>query len=140
MSDLPEIRFTGQEPEKATPGSAGYDLRAAKAVVVPARGRVLVPTGLRVAIAGNSYYFEIRSRSGLSLKHGIEVGAGIIDSDYRGEIGVVLHNHSDVDFAIAVNDRIAQMILHRNLAAKFVAVETLDETQRGTGGFGSTGV
>lgn len=79
-------------------------------------------------------------RSGLALKHAIDVGAGVIDADYRGPVGVILFNHSDVDFEVKAGDRIAQMILEKIVTPEVIEVEDLDSTLRGEGGFGSTGV
>jgi dUTP pyrophosphatase len=125
-------------PVRATPGSAGYDLFAANRMVIPARGRGLVPTGLVIKIPEN-YYGRIAPRSGLALKNGIDVGAGVIDSDYRGSVGVVLFNHSDVNFHIDAGDRIAQLIIEHIATPPVQEVDSLDDTERGTGGFGSTG-
>ena len=105
---------------------------------MPNRGQVLVSTGLAFAIpTGN--YGRIAPRSGLAVKNSINVGAGVIDSDYRGEVRVLLFNHGDVDFVISEGDRIAQLIIEKYTPTELVEVETLGETQRGEGGFGSTG-
>lgn len=96
-------------------------------------------TGLAFAIpVGN--YGRIAPRSGLAAKHSIDVGAGVIDADYRGEVRVLLFNHSDIDFAINEGDRIAQMIIEKYTLTDLVEVQELDDTVRGAGGFGSTGV
>jgi dUTP pyrophosphatase len=94
---------------------------------------------LSIAIPENTYA-RIAPRSGLAWKHFIDVGAGVIDYDYRGAVGVVLFNHSDVDFAVKVGDRVAQMVLERISMAGVVEVQELSATARGAGGFGSTGV
>jgi dUTP pyrophosphatase len=128
-------------PTKGSAGSAGYDLYAYGTYTVPAWGRCLVKTGLRFGFRPN-LYARVAPRSGLSLKHGIEVGAGVIDSDYRGEVGVVLYNFSDNPFLVNNGDRIAQVILecHANVPMKKVSsVTDLFGNDRG-GGFGSTGV
>ncbi|KAM0951606.1 putative dUTP diphosphatase [Dioscorea sansibarensis] len=126
-------------PSRASPLSAGYDLSSAVETKVPARGKALVPTDISIAIPDGTYA-RIAPRSGLTWKHAIDVGAGVIDADYRGPVGVILFNHSDVDFTVKPGDRIAQMIIERILTPKVLEVEDLDATARGAGGFGSTGV
>ncbi|XP_064981155.1 deoxyuridine 5'-triphosphate nucleotidohydrolase-like isoform X1 [Musa acuminata AAA Group] len=126
-------------PSRASPLSAGYDLSSAAGVLVPARGKALVPTDLSIAIPADTYA-RIAPRSGLAWKHSIDVGAGVIDADYRGPIGVILFNHSDVDFEVKPGDRIAQVIIERIMTPEVVEVLDLDSTVRGDGGFGSTGV
>lgn len=103
-------------PKRASAGSAGYDLASAEDCTVPARGRLLVSTGLVVKIPGGCYG-RVAPRSGLALKHGIDVGAGVIDNDYTGVLGVVLFNHNDAPFEIKWGDRIAQLILEVNMHA-----------------------
>jgi dUTP pyrophosphatase len=107
--------------------------------VIPARGKGLVKTDLSIAIPKDTYA-RVAPRSGLAWKHFIDVGAGVVDSDYRGNVGVILFNHSDVDFEIKHGDRVAQLILERIATPEVVEVEDLDDTARGAGGFGSTGV
>ena len=125
-----------------TPGSAGMDLHAAltEAIVVHPRARAKVPTGLSVAIP-HGYEGQVRPRSGLAAKHGVTVvnTPGTVDSDYRGEIAVVLVNLGTEPVTIAPLDRIAQMVFARHEIAILVEVSDLDETQRGAGGYGSTG-
>ena len=126
-------------PVLGSVNAAGYDLHALEGTVVPGRGKVLVSTGLSFAIpVGN--YGRIAPRSGLAAKHSIDVGAGVIDADYRGEVKVLLFNFSDNDFSINPGDRIAQMIIEKYTPTELVEVEELDSTERGAGGFGSTGV
>ena len=126
-------------PVLGSANAAGYDLHANEEKVVPARGKALIGTGLAFAIpTGN--YGRIAPRSGLAAKNSIHVGAGVIDSDYRGEVKVLLFNHSDVEFAINEGDRIAQMIIEKYTMTQLQEVEELSETARGEGGFGSTGV
>jgi dUTP pyrophosphatase len=98
-----------------------------------------VKTDLSIAIPENTYA-RIAPRSGLALKHSIDVGAGVIDYDYRGPVGVILFNHSDTDFTINRGDRVAQLILERISMASVAEVQELSETVRGAGGFGSSGV
>ncbi|XP_059453619.1 deoxyuridine 5'-triphosphate nucleotidohydrolase isoform X2 [Corylus avellana] len=126
-------------PSRASPLSAGYDLSSATETKVPARGKALVPTDLSIAIPEGTYA-RIAPRSGLAWKHSIDVGAGVIDADYRGPVGVILFNHSDVDFEVKAGDRIAQLIIEKIMTPDVMAVEDLDSTVRGEGGFGSTGV
>ncbi|KAK4257072.1 hypothetical protein QN277_006709 [Acacia crassicarpa] len=126
-------------PSRASALSAGYDLSSAVETKVPARGKALVATDLSIAIPEGTYA-RIAPRSGLAWKHSIDVGAGVIDADYRGPIGVILFNHSDADFEVKVGDRIAQLIIERIVTPEVEEVEDLDSTARGEGGFGSTGV
>ncbi len=131
-------------PAYETTGSAGMDLRAAVADDAPLTlepgARALVPTGLKIALE-QGYEAQVRPRSGLALKHGLTClnSPGTIDSDYRGEVGVILINHGEEPFVIRRGERIAQMVVARHEQAEVVQVETLDETVRGSGGFGSTG-
>ena len=130
-------------PEYATTQSAGMDLRANidESIVLHPMERRLVPTGLFMALPVG-YEAQIRPRSGLALKHGITVlnTPGTIDADYRGEIMVLLINFSQNDFVINDGERIAQMVIAKHENADFIEVETLDDTERGTGGYGHTGV
>lgn len=127
-------------PAYATAGAAGMDVLSAESVTIRPGQRHAVATGLAVAIPEN-YEIQVRPRSGLAFKHGITVPntPGTIDSDYRGELKVILINHGPDDFAIARGDRIAQLVLAPVTQAKWEEVEELDETNRGEGGFGSTG-
>lgn len=130
-------------PEYATALSAGVDLRANldNPVVLAPLGRALIPTGLYMALP-EGWEAQVRPRSGLALKKGVTVlnTPGTIDADYRGEIGVILVNLSDTEFVVNDGERIAQMVFNEHGKADFVKVETLDETVRGAGGFGHTGV
>lgn len=130
-------------PAYATPDSAGMDLRASidAPVELQPLQRRLIPTGLRIALPAG-YEAQIRPRSGLALKHGITVlnSPGTIDSDYRGEVGVLLCNLSDTPFTVNPGERIAQMVVARYEQAVFVPVDTLDTTARGEGGYGHTGI
>jgi dUTP pyrophosphatase len=108
-------------------------------VVVPAHGRAVVRTGLSIAIPENTYA-RIAPRSGLAVKKFLDTGAGVVDYDYRGEVGVVLFNHGEEDFEVKVGDRIAQLILERISMADCVETDELFDTERGSAGFGSTGV
>lgn len=133
--------FEGLElPAYATDGAAGMDVLAAEDVTLAPGGRHAVATGLAVAIP-HGFEIQVRPRSGLALKHGITVPntPGTIDSDYRGELKVILINHGEADFAIRRGDRIAQLVLAPVTRAAWLKVDELDETERGEGGFGSTG-
>ena len=131
-------------PSYETSGAAGADLRAnfpdRGAVTLEPGARVLVPTGLRLAVPAG-FEVQIRPRSGLALKHGITLpnSPGTIDSDYRGPLGIIVMNAGSETFEISHGMRIAQMVLAPVVQAEFDLVETLDETARGEGGFGSTG-
>lgn len=127
-------------PSYATSGAAGMDLLAAKAMTVPPGGRALVPTGLCIALP-EGFEMQVRPRSGLALKHGITLpnAPGTVDEDYRGEVGVILLNTGSEPFEIARGDRIAQAVFAPVTKAEWEEVVVLPETQRGTGGFGSTG-
>ncbi len=131
-------------PAYATDGSAAVDLRAAVAesVTIPAGGRALIPTGIAIAPERRDVVAVVAARSGLAVKKGICLsnGIGVIDADYRGEISVGLSNTSAEDFTVDPGDRIAQLLFLPVLTAAFTAVDALDETTRGAGGFGSTGV
>lgn len=130
-------------PEYATPQSAGLDLRAnlGEPITLAPMERVLVPTGLYIALP-EGYEAQVRPRSGLALKHGITVlnTPGTVDADYRGELRVILVNLSNDPFVINDGERIAQMVVSKHEQVMWQPVESLDETERGAGGFGHTGV
>jgi dUTP pyrophosphatase len=133
--------FEGLElPAYATEGAAGMDVLAAEDVTLAPGARHAVATGLAVAIP-HGYEIQVRPRSGLALKHGVTVPntPGTIDSDYRGELKVILINHGSDAFEIRRGDRIAQLVLAPVTQASWLKVDELDETARGEGGFGSTG-
>lgn len=129
-------------PEYATPYSAGVDLRAniEQPITLKPLKRVLVPTGLYLELP-KGYEAQIRPRSGLAFKHGLTVlnSPGTIDADYRGEIRVILVNLSDVEFVINDGERICQMVIAAHAQVEWNLVDTIDETERGAGGFGHTG-
>jgi dUTP pyrophosphatase len=131
-----------QLPTYATEQSAGMDLTAAleEAVEIEPGDRLLIPTGLSIALP-KGYEAQVRPRSGLALKHGITVlnTPGTIDADYRGEIGVILINHGKEPFTVERGMRIAQMVIERHAIVEWDVAENLEETDRGAGGFGSTG-
>lgn len=147
MTDHPALRIEilREDPTLALPayaqaGDAGLDLAAAASVTLPPGGRQLVPTGLRVAIP-EGYAGLVLPRSGLALRSGVTVlnAPGLIDSGYRGEIGVLLVNHGGLAVTIARGERIAQLVIQAVARAAFVEVRELPSSARGAGGFGSTG-
>lgn len=149
MSTPPTVRIRildhGRDlglPTRATPGSAGYDLKAAvvETTTLPPGERALVPCGFCLALPPG-WEVQVRPRSGLAIRHGITLinSPGTIDSDYRGEVSVPLVNHGREAFTIRRGERIAQMIFARYEAPELVVVPDLDPTVRGVGGFGSTG-
>lgn len=144
VPDLPVFRLDhGRDlplPAYATEGSAGMDLCAAVDVTLAPGARALVPTGLAMAVPPG-FEGQVRPRSGLALRYGVTVlnAPGTIDADYRGEVGVILINHSQSEVRLARGDRIAQLVIAPVIQTKPIAVLNLDDTARGTGGFGSTG-
>jgi dUTP pyrophosphatase len=142
MSDFPVLIVCDDEfaPTYANPGDAGADLRSRVDGVVPARGRATFPTGIAIALP-DGYVALVHPRSGLAAKHGVTVmnAPGTVDAAYRGEVAVILYNSSDVEFEVKRGDRIAQVVFQKFETAKFVRVEELPDSHRGTGGFGSSG-
>lgn len=131
-------------PSYSTDGSAGMDVRSAINIVVPAHNRVLIPTDLYVGLP-EGYEMQVRPRSGLALKHGITVlnTPGTVDANYRGNIGVILMNHSNEDFKVEIGDRIAQIIVAKYETVEWNEVhnkEMLGITNRGASGFGDSGI
>ena len=130
-------------PAYATPGAAGLDLLAAieQDIVLAPRARAAIPTGIAIALPGG-LEAQVRPRSGLALKHGITVlnAPGTIDSDYRGEVAAILINHGEVEFRITRGMKIAQLVIARHERIEWDENSLLDETARGAGGFGSTGL
>ncbi len=133
-----KVEGTGALPSYATDGSAGADLRAAAAVVLQPGAQTTVATGVRLSIPAG-HVGLIWPRSGLAVRHGIDTLAGVIDSDYRGEVMVVLVNHGTEPVSIAPGDRVAQVLFQKVERARLVAADVLDATGRDAGGFGSTG-
>ena len=143
MKKLRIVNTSNNElPTYATKGSAGMDLRAnlQEDVVIAPGERKLISTGLKISLPVG-YEAQIRPRSGLALKKGVTVlnSPGTVDSDYIGDIGVILINHGEESLTISNGDRIAQMVIAKHETVEFEHVESLDETERGAGGFGSTG-
>lgn len=139
-------------PQRQTIGSAGYDIYSAADYVVLAGQKAIISTGIAIElpkcpIAGHIYCFQIMSRSGLSVKYSIEKGAGLIDADYTGEIKIILYNHSQPTpcepekgaYRIAAGDRVAQGVIVAVAVPEVVAITDITQSNRGTGGFGSTG-
>ena len=143
MIEIPVV-FTGKGelPEHATPLSAGMDLRAhiEQSITLKSLARKIIPTGLSLALP-KGYEAQVRPRSGLAAKHGITVlnAPGTIDADYRGDIGVILVNLSQEPFTIVPQDRIAQLVVAQYSTFKWKPISSLPESERGSGGFGSTG-
>ena len=140
------LRFKKVHPDAVLPAyahnsDAGMDLRSVADLVIAPGKRALVPTGLVMLLPPN-YEAQVRPRSGLALKHGVTVlnTPGTIDSGYRGEVGVILANFGDADFTVNKGDKIAQMVIAPVTQPEIVETDTVDETDRGAGGFGSTGV
>ena len=135
-------KSTNDLPAYATAGAAGLDIRAnlTESIVLKPFERRLIPTGLFLEIP-DGYEVQVRPRSGLAFKHGITVlnSPGTIDADYRGEVGVLLINLSQEDFEITHGERVAQIVVAPYVQANWIASEALSETDRGEGGFGSTG-
>jgi dUTP pyrophosphatase len=125
-------------PTRTSPGSVGYDLYSMEEIVVPPLERAFISTGVCASLP-HGVYGRIAPRSGLTLKHGIQTGAGIIDPDFTGELKVILFNHGSEPFVIKKGNRIAQMILERCETPIIEEVDELVETQRGSRGFGSSG-
>ncbi|RVY25743.1 dUTP diphosphatase [Helicobacter pylori] len=128
-------------PEYQTEGSSGFDLHAVEEVMIKPHSVGLVRIGICLSLEVG-YELQVRTRSGLALNHQVMVlnSPGTVDNDYRGEIKVILANLSDKDFKVQIGDRIAQGVVQKTYKAEFIECERLDETSRGSGGFGSTGV
>ncbi|XP_068619732.1 deoxyuridine 5'-triphosphate nucleotidohydrolase [Battus philenor] len=142
-SDQVILKFTrlsehAYPPVKGSEKAAGFDLKSAYDYTVPARGKELIKTDLQIELP-HGCYGRVAPRSGLALKNFIDVGAGVIDEDYRGNVGVVIFNHSNEDFIVKKGDRIAQLICEKIYYPVLQEVTSLTETKRSDGGFGSTG-
>ena len=136
---IKNLKKSAAIPKRVMEGAVGYDLASAEETVVPAKGKAVVKTGISIATP-EGCYGRIAPRSGLAIKKYIDVGTGVIDSDYRGEVGVVLFNHSDEDFEVKQGDRIAQLILKKVATPQVKETADLPSTVRGSQGFGSTGL
>lgn len=139
----PKMQFFATHPDAKLPtknhkDDSGWDLYAVEETTVPSKGRTVVPVGLKLAYLEPGYWIRISPRSGLAFKNGITVHPGVIDTGYRGDLGVLLYNHSDTDYIVRPGDRIAQIILHFNIDIEAGWGE-VQETERGDKGFGSSG-
>jgi len=140
---IPKLRFAklsehATVPSRGSELSAGFDLYSAYDYVVPAHGKVCALTDIQIAVP-EGCYGRVAPRSGLAVKKFIDVGAGVVDFDYRGNVGVVMFNFGEEDFKVEKGDRIAQLICEKIYYPQLEECKTLDETERGAGGFGSTG-
>ncbi|GFQ86852.1 deoxyuridine 5'-triphosphate nucleotidohydrolase [Trichonephila clavata] len=135
---IAKLSSNAKIPTKGSKLAAGYDLYSAYDYVVPAQGKVLAMTDIQVQVP-SGHYGRVAPRSGLAVKNFIDVGAGVVDEDYRGNLGVVLFNFGSEPFKVVKGDRIAQFICEKISYPELEEVENLDDTERGKGGFGSTG-
>jgi len=133
-----KLSSDAQLPTRGSDGAAGYDLQSIESCVILPGKRAVVATGISLELP-HGVYGRIAPRSGLAVKHGIQVGAGVVDSDYRGEVKVVLFNHDSNPYLIKSGYRIAQLILERCETPEVEEIFDTSDTQRGEGGFGSTG-
>jgi dUTP pyrophosphatase len=139
MIKIKKINDLARIPVRANPTDAGADLYSTESLIIPPLSRALVKTGLIIEIPEN-YYGRIAPRSGLAFKNGIDVMAGVIDSGYRNEVGVILYNTDQFKgFEVKIGDRIAQLIIEAHYNFKLEETSELSDTERGSGGFGSTG-
>lgn len=137
-----KVKLLGKDSKVPTRGSlhaAGYDLYSTVDCVIPKHGQSTIPIGISISIP-HGHFLRVSPRSGLAIKHGIDVGAGIIDSDFRGEINVILFNHGNTDFEITKGMRCAQIIFQEIKTPQITLVDEHCTTERGTSGFGSTGL
>lgn len=143
MLNVKKLRPTALLPRRATAGSAGYDLFACleEALIIPAGETRMVPTGIAIDVGSPELAAFIFARSGIAVKHGVAPAncVGVVDSDYRGEVMVGLHNHSSKDYTIQPEERVAQLVLMPVALPPVQECEELSDTCRGSGGFGSTG-
>lgn len=143
MLNVKRLRPAALLPKRATAGSAGYDLFACleEALVIPAGETRMVPTGIAIDVGSPELAAFIFARSGIAVKHGVAPAncVGVVDSDYRGEVMVALHNHSSKDYTIQPEERVAQLVLMPVALPQVQECEELSDTGRGAGGFGSTG-
>ena len=133
------LNANARAPSRQSALAAGYDLYSAENVTIPAYDRNRVGTGVAVALPHGTYG-RIAARSSLAYLAGVDVGGGVIDADYRGEVAVIIFNHGGVSFDVKVGDRIAQLLIEPILTPDVLVVDSLTETARGAGGFGSTGL
>ena len=138
MLKIQKLIPEAQIPSRATTGSVGYDLYSTGDYIIPPNSRAVISTGVAIKLPPQTYG-RIAPRSGLTVKHGLTIGAGVIDKDYTGELKVILFNHDQKAFMVRPGYRIAQLILERCETPNVEVVEDLEETERGDEGFGSTG-
>jgi len=136
---IKKLTYDAIIPTRGSGGAVGYDLYSTDEVVIPPTHRALIGTGVAIVLPPD-VYGRVAPRSGLAVKHGIQVGAGVVDPDYTGEVKVVLFNHGDKDFEVKRGERIAQLVLERCETPDVEEIGLLEETERGAGGFGSTGI
>lgn len=139
----PSMKFEKTHPDAVLPkknfaSDSGWDLFAVEDTTIPAKNRAVVPVGLKLAYLENGYWLSVESRSGLSFKHGILAHPGVIDQNYRGDLGVLLYNHGNEDYNAKKGDRVAQLVLHYNINLN-VDWGVVQSTDRGEKGFGSSG-
>ena len=151
LNDLcltPEIRFKQTHPNAVLPmsnnqdvtlGDSGYDLTAVQDACIPSKGSAVVPVGLTLAYIDPGYWFRIEPRSGLGFKHSLQPHLGVIDNEYRGDLGVKLYNFNDKDYEVHMGDRIAQLVVYRLFKPIVKWADQVEETSRGDKGFGSSG-
>lgn len=125
-------------PKKNFPSDAGWDVFAVENTIIPARGTGIVPVGLKLAYLEPGYWIQVSSRSGLSFKNSVLAHPGVVDQNYRGDMGILLYNHSSADYQVNAGDRIAQLTLHYNVQMN-VEWGQVQSTDRGESGFGSSG-
>jgi len=135
---IKKLTYDAIIPTRGSGGAVGYDLYSTDEVVIPPTHRALIGTGVAIVLPPG-VYGRVAPRSGLAVKHGIQVGAGVVDPDYTGEVKVVLFNHGDKDFEVKRGERIAQLVLERCETPDVEEIGLLEETERGAGGFGSIG-
>uniref|UniRef100_A0A6C0LKD0 dUTP diphosphatase n=1 Tax=viral metagenome TaxID=1070528 RepID=A0A6C0LKD0_9ZZZZ len=133
-----KLSETATIPTRGSETAAGWDLYASQECIVPARGKAIISTEIAIAVP-IGYYGRVAPRSGMAWKKHTDIGAGVIDSDYRGPIGVVMFNHSEEDLKITIGDRVAQLVIEQISMAPLTQVNSLDDTERGEKGYGSTG-
>ena len=135
----PDAVLPKRNHEQTLTGDSGYDVTAIEETMIPARGAAIVPVGLKLAYIPPGFWIRIESRSGLQFKHGLQAFNGIIDNQYRGDMGIRILNHSDTDYTVKKGDRVAQLVLYPLIALESAFANEIHETDRGEKGFGSSG-
>lgn len=140
LIEVKKLRDDAILPSKANNSDAGYDLYSTDDTYIPGRQRAIISTGIAISMKSDTpYYYRVAPRSGMAAKNGIDVFAGVVDSEYRGEVKVILYNSGDAGYDVKKGDRIAQLIPTPILITDIQWTENLEESQRGADGFGSTG-